>query len=678
MKTLICFFTLLLIHSVTYAETSTGELELRTAEGRPFPSLLLNTHIDGEVSGLIARIRVEQNFKNDSDQWVNGKYHFPLPEGAAIDSLVVKIGERTIRGVVKEKQEAKRTFEQAKKQGKKAGLLQQHRPNMFSIEVANIAPYEEVSAHLTFVDTVLYQNKEFSLRLPTTFTPRYVPNGVDINPQLQRELEKQLQAKETISVQGGQGWARAVRPEDADEVTPPQRYAEPEQVSNRFSIDLRIRAGINIERFIASHAINEASSGDLNQISLAQGSELMNSDFILRWIPAAGTAPQAAFFEQRFTTSTGEEQYYSLMMLSPPTISTQLSIPRDVTFIIDSSGSMAGTSINQAKLALMQGLDSLTPNDRFNLVDFDSSFRTLYQQSQYASADHLAQAKKMVDRLDASGGTEMLGAMQFAMQSQSDPTFLKQIIFITDGAVGYEHDAFKAIAEQLGDARLFTVGIGSAPNTYFMSKAAGFGRGTYTYIKKLDEVSEKMSELFAKLTQPVMRDIQIDWGQEVEQFPQKLPDLYSGEPIIVVAKSKQPIGQLVAKGAMLNTPWQQPLSNNSQSQSQSLDTVWARQKISDLMDKLIIGEWTKSQAKAEILPLSLEHQILSKFAAFVAVEERISRPQDQQSRSKNAPNLMPKGSTMPIPQTATPATLFTLMGLLLLLVSRLFGRRVAA
>ncbi len=661
-------------------QASTGALELSNQEGIRIPSVLLNTHINGDVTGLIARVQVNQTFQNDSEYWVNGKYHFPLPEGAAIDSLVIEVGERIIRGVVKEKEEAKRTFEQAKKAGKKAGLLQQHRPNMFSISVANIAPYEKINASLTFIDTVQFNNKSFSLQLPTTFTPRYVPDGAQLSQAQLQAIKKELSEPQELTINTNNNWANAKPVEDSNELSSPFRKANKTSTTHSFSLSLTVDAGIDIERFIASHPINETFTGNTTRISLAQKTELMNADFRLTWLPIKGTAPQAALFSQRHQSETNEEQHFSFMMLMPPSIDTNMSLPRDVTFVIDSSGSMAGTSIEQAKQALVQGLDSLTGQDRFNVIDFDSRFTPLYRSSQTASLDRIQNAKNMIRKLKADGGTEMLGAMQYAMNTPSDPSYLKQIIFITDGAVGYEHQTFKTIADQLGDARLFTVGIGSAPNTYFMSKAAKFGRGTYTYISNLNEVSTKMGELFKTLTRPVMRDIKLDWGQEVEQFPQVIPDLYSGEPIMVVLKSQKEIQHVVATGAMLNTPWQQRLSNkanNQDSQSEGLDTVWARKKISLFMDQMAIGDLSKEQAKAAILPLSLEHQILSKFASFVAVEDTVSKPKGAATKAKHLANLMPKGNTMPIPQTASPATLFSLLGLVLMILGGLLRNRAA-
>ena len=288
----------------------------------------------------------------------------------------------------------------------------------------------------------------------------------------------------------------------------------------------------------------------------------------------------------------------------------------------------------------------------------------------------------MVNNLVADGGTEMVGALKFAVEQMSEPSYLKQIVFITDGAIGNEAELFKLISTQLGDSRLFTVGIGSAPNAYFMNKAAKFGRGSYTTIHYQNQVQVKMAELFSKITKPLMRDVSLDWPHPVEQYPQRIPDLYAGEPITVLVKSDQPLRTTIARGALLGTHWEQTLSLNQTSSKENsadnLDTVWARAKVADLMDKLVTGELSQDEAKKGITELGIEHSIVTKFTSLVAVEQTPSKPTHLKAKHQNVPNLMPKGSAMPLPQTATPATLLTMLGGLMILLSAIFKRRQRA
>lgn len=676
------FASITLMSAPSMANNNTaGELELSLQSGDTESALLLDTHLSGAITGMIASIKLEQRFKNQSNEWVNGRYVFPLPEDAAVDSFTIKIGERMIEGVVQEKQAAQRAFQQAKREGKKAGLLKQHRPNLFSISIANIGPDEEVITELTFVDTVTFEDGIFSLTLPTTLTPRYIPGATTkikqaLEQHVAEQLNEQQQERRHVEISTNSGWAANThRVDDAADITPPQTHRLADQTSHQFSLALLLNAGLSLQKVqSSSHRINAqfANNGQVD-ISLAQTKLPMNQDLILSWQPAIGAAPEAAFFQQAF-----DDAYYSMLMLMPPQVSTPMSLPRDITFIIDSSGSMAGTPMNQAKQALHDGLSYLSPNDRFNIIDFDSSFTPLFKQSEAVTMKGLKKAHKMINLLHADGGTEMSGALSYALNSPHDSAYLKQIVFITDGAIGNEKELFKLIEQQLGDTRLFTVGIGSAPNAYFMNKAAQFGRGTYTFINNVNQVSEKIELLFEKITNPIMRDVKIAWPTDVEQYPQRIPDLYLGQPLTVIVKSSSAIKQADIEGHLLNTAWQQTVAlvNNKQAETttldkraENLDTLWARKKIAQLMDQLAIGQRTLEEVKPIVTALGITHRIVTKYTSFIAIEQTPSKPIEATSTHKNVPNLMPKGSTMPAPQTATPAGLLTLCGGLLMLIS---------
>jgi Ca-activated chloride channel family protein len=279
----------------------------------------------------------------------------------------------------------------------------------------------------------------------------------------------------------------------------------------------------------------------------------------------------------------------------------------------------------------------------------------------------------------------MSGALEYALTHPGDninPNELTQIIFITDGAVYNEAELFGLINLKLGDARLFTVGIGSAPNTYFMQKAAQFGRGTATMISDLTQVNQRVTELFKTISAPVLRDLSIDWGTPVEHYPSKLPDLYQGEPISLVVHSAKPLNNIKLYGKMLDAPWQTQLRRGDKHDTNSvrLDVVWARQKIADLMDQLVHSNTSQHAIEKQVLEIGLRHQLLTKFTSFVAVEQVVSRPKQQSAKQQSAkqdqiPNLIPKGSTMSIPQTATVADLLLWLGLLVILVGIYLIRR---
>lgn len=677
-------------------QNSAGEFEMTLANGGKKTALLLDTKVEGKIAGMVATITVKQSFRNDTDDWVSGRYVFPLPENAAVDSLQIMVGERVIKGIVQEKKQAQRTFQRAKKAGKKAGLLEQHRPNLFSVAVANIAPRESISAQISYVDTVHFENEKFSLRFPTTLTPRYIPglplakqahetNHPDLEPKAHSQPESQSPANQELVVSAATGWAvNTTSVPDAADITPPQKHATPGQTTHVFSFQLSLDAGLPLAQVSSdTHAIttNFSSQGAVD-VFLANGTELMDSDLVLEWQPNVGHTPQAAMFKQRFTID-GNDQHYSMMMVTPPAAGVSVALPRDVTFIIDSSGSMAGISMQQAKESLHQAMQYLSSNDRFNVVDFDSYYRPLFQQSQPANLQNIQFAQAMINQLDADGGTEMLGALNFALSQPVDEHYLRQIIFITDGSIGNEHELFRMINQKLGNARLFTIGIGHAPNSYFMRKAAKFGRGSFTYVANLNEVKTRMAELFSKLNQPRLRNIRVDWPHAVEQYPQHIPDLYAGEPILLIGKSDRPIDQVKISGELANQPWQQTIqlasgdAKAAPANAENLDTLWARRKIESLIDQLVANPMEKIGIKQAVTQLGIQHQLVTRYTSFVAVEEIISRPQGTQDKHSNVPNLMPKGSTMPAPQTATTASLQALLGSLLILLALLFRRSIA-
>ena len=683
-KALMCsskvLLSFLLISCFTFASATVGfepaqqnnsaELFLtelsNNGQGQKTRAILLDTSVTGEINGMVATITINQTFKNTSANWVDGVYTFPLPEDAAVDDLTLIIGERIIKSTVKEKAEAKKAFNKAKKEGKKAGLLEQQRPNLFTMSVANIAPNSNIVAQIRYVEKARFRDGEFSLRLPTTLTPRYIP-GQPIEVNVEEEGE--------LIVETGFGWAMDTdEVPDASHITPEQIRPAENENTNMFSIDLQLKAGMKLARLDStSHELDIERKSKVQRIRFINQFEPMDRDFILRWQPQVGKTPNAAVFQQEF-----EGDYYSMLMFLPPKVNVNQVLPRDMIFIIDSSGSMAGASMHQAIASLKLALKYLTPNDRFNIIDFDSTTRPLFINSRSASNNNISNALHMISGLQADGGTEMKPALQIALNSPESEQYLKQIVFITDGSVGNEAALFKLIHNHLGNSRLFTVGIGAAPNTHFMSKAAQYGRGTFTYISSTHEVAEKMDALFKKINRPLLRDIQINWpgGSEgIEAYPKRIPDLYAGEPLTVIAKSKKPLGKIKVQGKLLDKNWNRSIKHPASNNAQNLDALWAKRKITTLLDSMVTDRQPEEVIKPQVVSLGVKHNLASKYTSFIAIEQKPSRPLNETSKKHNVPNLMPAGNTMaiPMPQTATSATLFLwlgMMGMLLALLIR--------
>ncbi|MBC8023723.1 MAG: marine proteobacterial sortase target protein, partial [Burkholderiales bacterium] len=530
------------VQAASINDTKAGTLLLRSGAAGEFTAApQVSTEVAIDVTGMVARTRVTQIFHNPGSEFVEGVYVFPLPEKAAVDRLWMKVGERVLEGRIREKGEARRTYERAKSEGKKAALVEQQRPNLFTNSVAHIGPDDTVEIRIEYQQALTYENGGYRLRFPLAVTPRYVPVGAATSglPDEPKALEAASDAIDPFLHPG---------------------YASPDcGRANMVDIAVSIDAGIAIASVVSSYhdAAIEKRAGGRTLVSLVKDQEDANRDFELTWTLAPGAAPQAAMFTQQ----RGDAEYALLMVVPPqPTAAERAAfegMPRETILVVDTSGSMQGASIQQARLALEHALDTLTPRDRFNVLEFNSTTRPMLPAAVPATADNLSRAKAWVRDLKANGGTEMVGALTFALTGVDTPGYLRQVIFITDGAVGNEDALFRLISERLGTSRLFTVGIGSAPNSHFMTKAAQFGRGTFTYIGDVREVQEKMSQLFAKIEAPVLRDVAIRWpdGTPVETFPARVPDLDLGVPVRGAAAARAPLGSVVVTGMRGNLPW---------------------------------------------------------------------------------------------------------------------------
>ena len=634
-------------------DTGAGELLMSRADGEADTALQLSTHAKVEITGLIARVAMRQNFVNDSDDWREARYVFPLPDNAAVYAMKIQIGDRVIEAEIKERQEAKQIYEHAKSQGKIAALTEQQRPNLFTQKNANIPPHANISVQLNYQQTLRYDGGVFSWRLPTTLTPRYIP-GIPLDRGGDR-ASFQIQAS---------GWARDTdQVPDASAITPPMNNA-PGHPS--FSVSVRLHSGFPLASIESpGHEIVVRRNDQEHLVTLKNGNAPMDSDFVLHWTPAQGNAPLVAMFNEH----TADGNYAQLMLLPPTSGSaTSVGLARDIVFVIDTSGSMAGSSIEQAKASLNFALSHLKKSDRFNIIEFNSAYRPLYSSLQTAELHTISQAQHWVRTLRAEGGTEMLPALNAAFGMFRDSAQLQQLIFITDGAVGNEAELFNSIHKNLGSTRLFTVGIGAAPNAWFMRKSAEFGRGSYTFIGNIDEVSRQMQTLFKKLESAVATNIQVDWGMQAEQFPQKIGELYAGEPLLISAKlpliDKDPAGNTVTiKGDIAGQAWRQNIRFDPDNNSPGIARVWARDKIEALEDQKIAGA-DAAEIRSQVLKLAIENKLVSPYTSFVAVDKTASNPQAGPTKSEAIANLMPKGNMMTVPfaKTATDAEITLFIG----------------
>ncbi len=348
----------------------------------------------------------------------------------------------------------------------------------------------------------------------------------------------------------------------------------------------------------------------------------MDRDLLIAWRPSVGSSPAVA----ALTETRGDTTYALLMILPPENAHTERGQPREQIFVIDTSGSMGGGSLPQAQAALKDALGRLTSVDRFNVFQFNSVTSSLYRVPVPFTPQSKTQALAYVQGLEATGGTEIEAAIRAALAQPVTPGYVRQVIFLTDGAVGAETALFDTIKKNLGDARLFTIGIGSAPNSYFMRKAAQFGRGTYTHIGNTGEVAEKMQALFAKLERVALKDVLVDWPVTTELYPSQVPDLYAGEPLVLAASyPTRPDDPILATafGTAGGVPWRQTVGGIP-TELHGIAALWARRKIEALVDSRVDGT-NEALIRKLIIDTALEHHLVSPYTSLVAVDKTPAR-----------------------------------------------------
>ena len=643
--------------AVKPGDARTGELLLQTATpGEYTVAPTVETEAAIQVTGMVARTRLTQSFHNPGTESVEGIYVFPLPENAAVDHLSMRIGEREIEGVIQEKDAARKTYEQAKTDGRKAALVEQQRPNLFTNSVAHIGPGEMVRVTIEYQQTLAYDGGKYRLRFPLAMTPRYVPAAAPVEA-----LPDEPKTRDAAP------FGAAFDAASAEALLQPAFAAESGgYLVNPVDIAVAIDAGVPLGDVVSSYHdahVDKRSDGRA-VVTLAKDQEEADHDFELTWTVAPGAEPQAALFTQ----ATGGKDYGLLMVVPPAMDPIQKAslehVPRETVLIVDTSGSMQGVSLDQAKAALREALGRLTGRDRFNVLEFNSVTRPLWPKALPATPANLAAALDWVGRLQADGGTEMAPALTFALDGTETPGYLRQVVFMTDGGVSNEDELLKLIAARLGRSRLFTVGIGSAPNAHFMTKAAQFGRGTFTYIGDVREVHEKMAKLLEKIEAPVLQDVSIRWadGTPVETYPERVPDLYLGEPVVVAASAARLAGTVVVSGTRGNQPWSVALTPIPSPDASGVGALWARAKIAALMDAMRRGGDADTYRK-QVIDVALAHHLVSAYTSLVAVDVTPTATGPSKRALVNA--ALPRNGPS-IPQTDTPATLELLLGLLAL------------
>lgn len=622
-----------------------GTLQLQHADGN-IDALQLDAHIDVTVTGLLAELTLTQKFQNTTDQWAEGTYLFPLHEESAIQGLVMIVGERTIRGQIMPKATARDHYEEAKKDGKIASLVEQQRPNLFTMKAASIAPGEILTVKLDITLPVDVVDGYFNLRLPTTLTPRYTNS----------------------------------------KTRQPDRLSTP-FVPTSLARGPRISVDASVEPITKTKLINSQTH---RLTATKKGFEIkltpMDRDILIHWPMTATEATQT----QAFVSEHNEDRYVQIMMTPPTPSVTKKSIARELILVVDKSGSMAGVSMEAAREALHFAIDGLDAQDAFNIVAFDNDFISLFSESQPASTQAVMDARRFIDSLVADGGTEMQSALSFALKNaknsatssaeQRSTARLKQVVFMTDGSVGYEDALLANIKKQLGSSRLFTIGIGPAPNTWFIKKAAQVGRGTSLTIRDSHDVANAVTQLLTKLESPVLTDISIQYTNGYgEIYPSPIPDLYADKPGLWVSRISNNVDQIIITGKhdgkrisqTLTLPTSSALASESGHTGDKVSAPavamhWARKKVASLLDEQRYAS-DPDLHKTKITDIAVDIGLVTPYTSFVAVDSTPARESTAPLTSHEVANLIPAGNDMMLiamPQGAAGADSWMLLSLI--------------
>lgn len=617
---------------------------------------LLHTDVAMDVRGLVASATVTQQYENSSGSPIEAVYIFPLPHDAAVYDMEIRIGNRVIRSVVREREEAKKIYEAAKSEGRRAALVDEERPNIFTTSVANIMPGDHIDIRLRFVEPLRWEDGRMRLTFPMVVGPRYIPGT-------------------QAAGHAGTGWTfdtNAVP--DGSRITPIVRNPEARSGYD-ISVTVDLDPGMgNASVQSISHPVRTLRMPDGHQrVELAGGVTIPNKDFILEVKPQESRQPATALFLS--PAGDGGETHF-LLAAYPPTAPPERRMPVEMLYMIDVSGSMAGTSIQQAREALLQALDRLRPGDRFGILKFSSGFQEFSAEPLAATAENLDAARRYVRHLEAGGGTEMLPALLHLMHKPEAPGYLRHIVLLTDGDLGNEEEIFTALRRDLGNARLFTVAIGSAPNLFLATKMAQFGRGTFTHIAHIEEIRERMALLFESIESPVLTDVKLSFeGVKVEDlYPERVPDLFLRQPLLIygrITRGRHGKVHLTARAGSVPYETVIALDTSKAAFHPGITTLWARQRVEEMVDHWREAkEEDKTEVRASIVAHAIRYHLVTRFTSLVAVEEIIVNPGGSSEKTP-VPTELPAGWEMDAvfgaPATGTADAFLEAVGVALLL-----------
>lgn len=582
---------------------------------------LEHTDVSVDISGFLARVTLTQRFGNPFKEPIEAVYTFPMSERGAVDTMTMVIGKRFIRGVVKEREEARQIYEQARNEGKAASLLDQERPNIFTQSVANILPGDTITITISYVEYLKYEDGEYEFSFPMVVGPRYIPGNPTapgpnaILPDVNTGLRP--------------GPASTDQVPDSSRVTPPVT-PEGTRAGHDISLEVHIDAGFPIRELESKlHEIEVQPIGNTTVVRLKDKKEIPNRDFILRYAVAGEGIGDAVL------THHGDKGGFVTLILQPPArVNPEAVTPKEMIFVIDKSGSMSGFPIEKAKETMKLCVEGMNPDDTFNLVCFSGGLGYCFERPVANTAENRRKALEYLKNLEGSGGTEMMQAINAALGGQDDPKRLRVVCFMTDGFIGNDMAIIDAIQKNAKTARVFAFGIGNSVNRFLIEGMARAGRGASEVVTLESQGDDAAERFHERIQSPVLTDITVDLGglgiHDMLPEPDAIPDLFSARPLILTGRYDGAAnGKITVRGQTANEPFERTIDVNlpgGQSEHDVLATLWAREQVESIMNR----DWLGAQVgkpdrdvKGAVTQLGIEFGLVTQYTSFVAVEERV-------------------------------------------------------
>ena len=610
-------------------DATEGSLQVLDANGRPAGQCpLKHTDVKTEISGFLARTVVTQQFDNPFADKIEAVYTFPLPPAAAVDDMTIVVGNRTVQGQIMRREDAQATYDAARSRGQVAALLNQQRPNVFTQAVASILPGQKINVTISYVETLKYDEGAYEWAFPMVVAPRYTPAppapgdaiATDSTTPAAEAASNDAAAGETTESDSSQS---------AAEAAPVAAPAMPAgmRAGHDVSIEVNIDAGVPLVSFKSqTHEIEalQPASGKAT-VRLRDQATIPNKDFVLRYV-VAGSRIEDALLSHRH----GKDGFFTFILQPPQRVSAADTVPKELVFVLDTSGSMEGFALDKARETMILALDGLYPQDTFNVITFAGDTRILFPKPVAATPENLSKAKKLLTHTKSDGGTEMMKAIRAALAPSDAPGHVRIACFMTDGQVGNDAEIIAEVQKYSG-ARVFAMGFGSAPNRFLLDKITEYGRGEAEYVDEQGDTAGVARRFHERIRNPLLTDVLIDWGglPVSDVYPKTIPDLFSAKPVVVSGRyTGAGRGIIRLRGTMpggesvREIPVELP---EEETAHDVLATLWARRKIDDLMGQDMNGVQTgkiDDKLKTEIVDLGLAYRLMTQFTSFVAVEEK--------------------------------------------------------